>query len=125
MVIELKHGCDVQAASIDREQWWAEALARYRDGARANLPRDLHPVAAEQAEAHRARDTMEEEVALATVDLGSEFTLNDLNDAVFGHGSKPPDKLMQKRLSDALRNLGFRRARTRQNGVRQMVWSRG
>ena len=125
VVIELKHGCDVQAASIDREQWWAEALARYRDGARANLPRDLHPVAAEQAEAHRARDSMEEAVALATVDLGSNFTLNDLNDEVFGHGSKPPDKLMQKRLSDALRNLGFRRARTRQNGVRQMVWSRG
>ena len=47
VVIELAHGCDVQAASVDREQWWAEALARYHDGERANLPRELHLVAAE------------------------------------------------------------------------------
>ena len=125
VVVDLKHGCNVQAASVDREQWWAEALARYRDGARANLPRDLHSVAAEQAEAHRARDTMEEAVAEATVDLDSEFTLGDLHDAVYGHGSKPPDKATQMRLSAALRNLGFKRVLKRRNGMRQMLWSCG
>ena len=124
VVVDLKHGCNVQAASIDREQWWAEALARYRDGARANLPRDLHTVAAEQAETHRARDTMEEAVAEAAVDLDSEFTLGDLHDAVYGHGSKPPDKATQMRLSAALRNLGFRRVRGLRQGVRQWLWSR-
>ena len=126
VVIELAHGCDVQAASVDRSQWWAEALARYHDGERANLPRDLHLVAADQAEAHRARDSLEEEIRNAMVDLDDDgFTLNELNDAVFGQGTKPPDKAMQMRLSTALRNLGFKRIRAERHGVRQVFWRRG
>ena len=132
VVCELKHGCDVQAASVDREQWWAEALARHHDGERANLPRDLHQAAADIAESHRARDSLEEEVRNAVVDLdASGFTLNDLNDAVFGTyiqgnpSGRPPDKQTQKRLADALRNLGFRRAQTRRNGDRRYLWRHG
>ena len=126
VVIELAHGADVQTASVDRSQWWAEALARYQAGERANLPRDLHQVAAEQAEVHRSRDSLEETVAEAMVDLDvSGFTLNELNDAVFGFGTKPPDKVMQMRLSAALRNLGFKRVRAERHGVRQVYWRRG
>ena len=60
VVAELKHGCDVEAASAARAQWWAEAQARYRAGERANLPRDLHDEAearAEEAPGPRQRRT--------------------------------------------------------------------
>ena len=126
VMIELAHGCDVQAASIDREQWWAEALARYRDGARANLPRDLHQAAADIAESHRARDSLEEEIRNAMVDLDvAGFTLNELSAAVFLHGDgRPPDKQMQMRLSAALRNLGVKRVRAERHGVQQVFWRR-
>ena len=127
VVIELAHSCDVQAAAIDREQWWAETLARYHDGERANLPRDLHLAAADQAEAHRARDSLEEEIRDAMVDLDvAGFTLNELSAAVFLHGDgRPPDKPLQMRLSAALRNLGFKRVQAQRHGVRQYLWRRG
>ena len=132
VVIELAHGCDVAGASTERAQWWAEALARYHDGERANLPRDLHQAAADIAEGHRARDSLEEEIRNAMIDLDvAGFTLNELNDAVFGTyipgnpSGRPPDKQTQKRLADALRNLGFRRAQTRRNGDRRYLWRRG
>ena len=125
VVIELRHGCDVQAAARGRVQWWAEALARYHAGEPANLPRELMPEAAERAETHRGRDALEEEVTLAAVDLDSEFTLGDLHQQVFGHGSRPADKATQMRLSAALRNLGFSRTQRLRDGARQWVWRRG
>ena len=126
VVIELAHGCDVQAASVDREQWWAEALARYHNGERANLPRDLHQVAADSAESHRARDSLEDEVHDAIVDLDVDgFTLNELCAAVFLQGDgRPPDKVMQMRLSAALRNLGFKRVLESPQNVRHRFASR-
>ena len=127
VVIELAHGCDVQAASVDRSQWWAEALARYHEGERASLPRDLHQAAADIAEGHRARDSVEEEIRNAVIDLNvAGFTLNELFAAVFLHGDgRPPDKQMQMRLSTALRNLGFKRVRAERHGRRQVFWRRG
>ena len=127
MVIELAHGCDVAGASTERAQWWAEALARYHDGERANLPRDLHQAAADIAEGHRARDSLEEEIRNAMNDLDvAGFTLNELFAAVFLHGDgRPPDKQMQMRLSTALRNLGFKRVRAERHGRRQVYWRRG
>lgn len=125
VVIELKHGCDVQGASVGRVQWWCEALARYHAGERANLPRDLIGDAAAVAEAHRSRDTMEDAITEALVDLGDEFTIGALHDAVNGFEARPPDKAMQMRLSVALRNLGFRRVRVRRHGIQQWLWSRG
>ena len=127
VVIELAHGCDVQTASVGRAQWWAEALALYRDGARANLPRDLHQAAADIAEAHRARDSLEEEIRDAMNDLDDTgFTLNELFAAVFLQGDgRPPDKQMQMRLSTALRNLGYKRVRAERHGSRQVFWRRG
>ena len=52
-VDDLGHPCTV------REQLWAEALALYCDGTRANLPRDLYP---RQAEVNLAATTRPEEL---------------------------------------------------------------
>ena len=128
VVIELAHGCDVQAASVDRSQWWAEALARYHDGDRANLPRELHQVAADGAESHRARDSLEEDVHNAIVDLDADngFTLMELYAAVYLLVNPPaPDKALQMRLSTALRNEGFKRVQAQRHGLRQYLWRRG
>ena len=129
VVVELAHGCDVEArAGAERTQWWAEALARYRAGERANLPRDLLPLAAERAEAHRDRDSAEEDIRNALHDLGVEFTINDLHDALrvadAQQWGRPLDKPMQMRLGTALRNLGCKKAQRSRDGTRQMVWSR-
>ena len=127
VVIELQHGCDVQAASVDRDQWWAEALARYRDGERANLPRDLHALAADRAEAHRDRDSVEEDIREALLDLEAEFTINDLHDALRAGDDqvwgRQLDRAMQMRLGAALRNLGCRKVQKSRDGARKMVWS--
>ena len=119
VVVELMHGCAVEArGEAERVQWWAEALARYRAGERANLPRDLIPLAADRAEEHRDSDALEEEIRTALVDLGAEFTINELHDAIdFG---RPLDKALQMRLGTALRNLGFKRAKR----AAQRVWTR-
>ena len=124
VVVALQRGCDVEAASVDRNQWWAEALSRYQAGERANLPRELHAQAEARAEEHRETDSLEGELVLAAVDLPEDATLNEIYEAIYGHGSKPPDKAMQMRLASALRNQGFRAARKSRDGARQMVWTR-
>ncbi len=126
VVVELRHGCDVQAAASEREQWWAEALARYRQGERANLPRELMPKAAERAEEHRASDAMEDEVREALACLTDKspegFTMSDLHQEVAGVGSRPASKLDQMRYARALQHLKFSKQRVRRGGERLMLW---
>ena len=43
-----------------RDQLFAEALARYRGGERANLPDDLAPILASTSELHRHRESLED-----------------------------------------------------------------
>ena len=43
-----------------RDQLFAEALARYRRGERANLPSDLAPILATTSESHRHRESLED-----------------------------------------------------------------
>ena len=125
VVVELMHGCDVEArGAAERVQWWAEALHRYRAGERANLPRDLILLAADRAEDHRDRDSAEEDIRNALVDLGEAFTVNDLYDALRNgdaqQWARPLDKAMQMRLGTALRNLGYKRIKRAQ----RRVWCR-
>lgn len=131
VVVALERGCDVEAESVDRNQWWSEALSRYRDGERANLPRDLHTLAAERAEDHRDRDAGEDDVrAAATMCLVSNpdgFSLEDLrNELRMGdpEWDLRIDKKLQMRLATALKNQGFRKSRKLLQGTRQMLWSR-
>ena len=125
VVIELQHGCDVEAASADRIQWWSEALSRYRAGERANLPRGLHALAGDRAKEHREPDALEQDIIEALIDLRAEFSVSELYYALPGNGgAKPPDRPMQMRLANALKNLGFRGQRVRQGAIRLMVWSR-
>ncbi len=110
VVVELARGCDVSAASVDRNQWWSEALARYKKGERANLPRDLHTLAAERAEDHRDRDAGEDDVRAAAtmclVDNPEGFSLEELRNEL--RRGDPEwdlrlDRALQMRLAAALK----------------------
>lgn len=124
VVVELEHGCDVEEAAREREPWWGEALARYRQGERANLPRPLHLAARQRAEAHRGRDSLEEEIVNALHDLSQPFSVNDLYFALGGYGGKPPNRAEQMRLTNALKQLGFTSSQATVGGARVRRWSR-
>ena len=129
VVVELQHGCDVEArAEAERELWWSEALARYQDGERANLPRDLHETAAERAEVHRDADAGEDQVEEALVDLEPSFTLVELHEVLRNvdpeQWGRQLDTGLQMRLGRALGNLGCTRRRVMRHGSRKMLWSK-
>ena len=76
----------------NRDQLWAEALAEYRDGYRAGLPRDLMPAQRERAEEHRDRDdVLEDAVAALQTDGPDEIAtiMNLLGDAARGASRAP------------------------------------
>ena len=63
VIIELETGTNIEKFMKKyRLQLWAEALHRYKKGARANLPKKLKAQAAKAAEKHRSKDPMEEMV---------------------------------------------------------------
>ena len=126
VVVALEHGCNVEeAAAADRCQWWAEALARYREGVRANLPRGLRLLAADRAEEHRNRDCLEQDIEHALEDLPAQFSLNELFVLLPGYGGgRTPDRAMQLRLGNALKQLGFTSERRREGGAQVRLWSR-
>ena len=128
VVIELQRGCNVEAASDgQRDQWWAESVARYQAGERANLPRALKEEAKEIAERHRGKDAMEEVVreAVADLDKVKGFSMGQLHNAVAGEGSKPADMWTQRRYGAALQNLGYRKRRVQRDGRQAMLWTAG
>ena len=98
-----------------RAQLWAEGLAEYRDGYRANLPRDLMPAQRERAELHRDRDDVLED---AIADLHTrgpdtmETIMNLLREA--GRNATP------HRVGRALKNAGWTQKRTKT----QRLWLR-
>ena len=120
--IVLSTGCAFEPlAEANRGQWWAEALHLYREGIRANLPRDLLAEAAATAEVHRRADTIEEDVrAVIVADGISSTTVDDLATLM---GLTPPiEMMMQKRLAQALGSIGWKRVQKTVGGTRRRVW---
>ena len=115
--VRLKHGSNVELwMDICRNHLWAEALHRWCDGERANLPRDLQRMQAERAEEHRDADLMAEDAiaALPRVDM----TLSEVADQL-------PERLRavsDNRIGRALRNAGWTLNRKRRDGRQVRVW---
>ena len=102
-----------------REQLWAEGLARYRYGERANLPRDLMDLQAEHGERHRRKDQVIEDAVEEIVGDGPS-TIGDLCRLV---GISSSDRRAVSRLADALRMKGWTKNRERvPNGTRVYTW---
>ena len=141
VVVELPEGCDVEAYMNDcREQLWAEALRRYRNGERANLPRELKVRQAPRAEAHRTKDDSFEDVVrkltarvareddwnyaegvslrwLAKETRADGKLMQDKEDRAYWEPRWPASRQSQARLVDALKNNGW----THDNTTRRTV----
>ena len=114
--IVLRDGVNVEAWMAEvREQLWAEALHLYREGRRANLPRELFESQRDRAELHRDRDDLIED-AIANLPDGGPYRLarivEMLDEAARG--------LPQKRITCALRNGGWHDKRTK----KERLWTR-
>ena len=107
-----------------RTQLWAEGLALYREGSRANLPRELMGLQAEHGERHRRKDQIVED-SVAGIDHPGPHTLGDLCSM-----TSPPtpacDRRAVARLADALRLSGWTKRRERtEGGALAYLWRRG
>ena len=117
--IVLPSGSDVEDyMRRHRTQLWAEALHRYRDGLRANLPRDLMPEQADRAEQHRSRDEFLEDVIATKITL-TEMTIGEIKTQL-GDGFRDHSA---HRIGNGLRNAGWTKKKSEVDGKRRWVWS--
>ena len=106
-----------------REQLWAEAMALYLKGQRANLPRNLKDLQAEHAETHRRKDQITEDAIEGITEEGP-FTLRELCDKASSTDYR--DTRAVNRLCMAARLQGWtkKRARHPDTGKLVVLWSR-
>ena len=101
-----------------RVQLWAEGLALYNKGERANLPRNLMDLQAKHGERHRRKDAIIEDSVAALIGDGP-FTIKDIC------GKINTDPSNHRRVGDALRIAGWSKSRERvPNGARVYFWHR-
>ena len=99
----------------NRVQLWGEGLALYNKGERADLPRSMMRLQAEQGEIHRRKDSMIEEAVDGITGEGP-FTIKEICDCTF------TDAKNVRRLADALRLAGWTKNHTRLEGKRVYLW---
>ena len=113
-----------------RDQLWAEAVHRYRAGARANLPAALAARAFESAEEHRAgNEPLESAAALATPVFlaltGDTVQIRDVIAAIKREdpGLRPEnERAFQMEVGQVLIGQGWRRTKTYFGGVQLRGW---
>ena len=105
-----------------RDQLWAEGLALYNKGERANIPRELMHLQAEQGELHRRKDQLAEDAVERLITEGP-FTIAEICSKT---DTEPRDVRAVNRLCAAARLLGWtkRRARHPDTGKLVVLWSR-
>ena len=91
----------------ERDQLWAEAVYRYKAGARANLPREYAAIQAAANEKQRADDVLEDKIAENVNQL--EGKMSSEIASLIGVGGVGSSQADQRRLSNALQNHNFRR----------------
>lgn len=104
-----------------REQLFAEALARYDLGERANLDRGLKAKQAEAADMYRYSDELEQAIIEAEFE-GVKLTLDGIAALLELEWDRPLSKSHQSRLSLALKQCGFQSKREVKDGKRRHVW---
>ena len=100
-----------------RDDLWREALHLYKQGERANLPKELWEVSSVIAEAHRQRDNTE--LVLADISFVKDFyTLEEIRDKANGE----LDKASAQKITGALKVLGWTKGYGQRNGKRVKGW---
>ena len=121
--IHCVQGSHVEAYMAERrEQLWAEALAYYLGGLRANIPRRLKNLQAEHAETHRRKDEISED-AIENIPEEGPFTLLEL--CLKTHIERTDTRSIN-RLCSAARLLGWTKKRGRHpiTGILCYLWFR-
>lgn len=113
-----------------REQWWSEAVARYRAGQRARLARSLKGYQNIATEKARRQDEVLE-VALQKIALDAYFlgndgrTLGDIAERIGMVDAGSSNRLSSRearRLAHSLKSCGWKKQRKMTDGVRRMTW---
>lgn len=101
-----------------RDQLWAEALHRYRQGEEARLPDELVEAQARITTAYRGRtETIDDLAARApVVEDGEGLSLRDIMEIV------DCPMHLERIFASALRDLGWEKRRPRLEGVRRKRW---
>ena len=113
--VELPHGTNVEEY-MDKHRMglWAQALQRYLEGERANLPFEMRESQEEHAEQYRKRD-----------ELGEEWAARMLDDPKFKEGmriaeliAQAPEALQRNdtRLANLLKQVGCQKLKRRKPG---------
>ena len=109
----------------NRAQLWAEGLHQHRKGKEARLPDTLKGLQDEVNATTRARDAILEDAVGEWVAGRVPFTLAELAEGVglaqVGEATKLPTR-ETRRLTEALRGLGYMGRRTKVDGVQAMRW---
>ena len=106
-------------------QIWAEGLAMYEEGARAEMPEELQDLQRQRNEEFRDADEIEAVIAAQFEGRGGFWGMHEIalecglvaDDGVM-------DRRLQYRLGAALRNLGFEKKSKRRHGKVQKGWER-
>ena len=113
-----------QYLDANRDQLWAEGLARCRAGEHPRLPDKYKGIQATHNERHRAADdTLEAEIDQWLQDGPKEFTLGDCAAGIgMVDAAARLDPSGQKRLGKALRSLGYEKRNCKREGRQVKLW---
>ena len=118
--VEVHAELDQDALVAIRDQLFAEALWMYKQGIRANMPRNLWGKADARADAFRNRDEVEE-ILMEVLDDNVKYTwhnIRSLDDRLSAL------RVGQKRLTQSLRMQGWENRKETYHGIRAMFWSK-
>lgn len=115
---------DLHKLRADRDQLWAEAAARERDGASIRLDPSLYKAAADEQANREADDPIEAVLARHLAErTGRIYTEAVLELLGIEPGKATTDQ--NTRVGAAMRRLGWERTRRRHNGGRVYAYQRG
>ena len=109
--IPLNHGSNIEAyMKGNRDQLWAEAIALYKRGERANLPRDLYAEQTVRAEEHRDRNQALED-AVSKLPTHRDMTIGEIMALLDEMPGSAVNTNYQRPIYDELKRQGWSNAR--------------
>jgi putative DNA primase/helicase len=115
---------DIQALRRDRDQLWAEAVARYEDGAAWWLDASEDALLAERSERYEVSDPWAAKIAI-WMDNRLEVEMHELLAGCLERPSAQQSPHDAHRAGAVLSELGYVRQRQRRGKSRASVWVRG
>ena len=111
--------------TVDRDQLWAEATERYRDGEPWWLSESYAADLAEAHEGYRREDPWEEPISRWVAgNNATGFTTGEVLTSVLRIDPGKQQRRDERRVAEVLQRFGFTKRRIACAGVRRMLWVR-